>query len=130
MKGNLLAPWVGGFFHVLATIRGAMAQEEAYEPSEKHKRPWQRGRRGALCPADADGRALFESSVRHPEDSNCRYATDGVRAYRGRSNREGDLNRPLVWHGYPCSWKEVPAEVQRRWVVEGLIPRLRLRDEA
>jgi len=106
-----------------------MPQEEVYEPNEKHKRPWQRGRRGTLCPPDVDGYELFESSVRHPEDPNSRCATDGTWAYRGRSNREADPTRPLVWHGYPCSWKEIPAEVQRRWVVEGLIPRLRLRDE-
>ncbi len=86
-----------------------------YEPNPKHKEPWQRGRRGSLCPADVDGDALLAGSVEHPSNPNRRFATDGCRAYCGQQHRPG------LWHGYPESWRQVPQKLWRQWVSDGSV---------
>lgn len=84
-----------------------------YEASDKHKHPWQRGRKGSLCPKDADGATLLAESV--SGSGRKRYATDGERAYAAAQHRPG------LWHGWPVGWKEVPPPIVREWLNEGRV---------
>lgn len=86
-----------------------------YEPSPKHKEPWQPGRKGSMCPRELDeaGRnALLERSVEHGDK---RYATDGRRAFEAQQHGDG------VWHGYPVGWAtpSVGRKSPRPCVVDG-----------
>src|SRR5262245_3249369 len=84
-----------------------------YEPNDKHKKPWQPGRKGSLCPSDIspDTRsALLADSEPDPDGGSKRYATDGSRAFCAQPHR------PDVFHGYPVGWKEVPEEIRNNWV--------------
>ncbi len=87
-----------------------------YKSNEKHRHPWQSGRKGSLCPASIDigqAQALLDSSVLF---EGHRYAaSDGV-AFKGQGQSE-------VWHGYPVGWMEVPETVRREMVVRGLVKR-------
>ncbi|GAB4206849.1 MAG: hypothetical protein OHK0013_23890 [Sandaracinaceae bacterium] len=92
-----------------------------YEPSRKHKEPWQPGRKGSLCPPELDEAArdaLLAQSVAHGDK---RYATDGTGAF------EAQEHAPGAWHGYPVGWKEVPEPVRRAWVDEGRVRRQAIR---
>lgn len=101
---------------------------DVYEPNPKHKHPWQPGAKGTLCPRDVDGVALFRTSVTDPSRPGKRYNTDGRQAYCAHPNtKRPSPDSLVVWHGYPVEWREVPVPVQRHWVAEGLIRRLRLR---
>jgi hypothetical protein len=77
-----------------------------YESNDKHKKPWQRGKRGSLCPASIDTAAaqrLLRGSVPH---STKRYASDGARPFCAQEHQPGR------WHGYPVGWEEVPPKVR------------------
>ncbi len=77
-----------------------------YEPNDKHKHPWQQGRRGSLCPREInldEAQRLLEASV---PDRKKRYATDGTRAYCAQMHFDD------CWHGYPVGWEEVPPRVR------------------
>ena len=67
-----------------------------YESNPKHSDPWQRGRRGTLCPPDVRPLAqqLLDASV---EVGSKRYATHNGVAYCAQGNRSD------VWHGYPVA---------------------------
>lgn len=93
-----------------------------YEPNPKHKEPWQRGARGSLCPAEADGPALLLESELDPDHSGKRYATDGARAYCGHEHAPGR------WHGFPVEWRRVPQKLWRDWLANGRISRRGLRE--
>lgn len=95
---------------------------DRYVPNPKHKEPWHRGRRGALC-GDADGPGLFAGAVQDGEDPNRRWATDGVRFYTAKSSRHPDANGELHWHGYPVGALDVPARIMRSWVAQSLVSR-------
>ena len=92
-----------------------------YESSLKHKEPWQRGRRGALCPREIDAelaqRLLAESEVA----GDMRYAVHDRRAYCARQHG------PDIWHGYPVGWVRVPERLRRRWMDEGRVRRRDIR---
>ena len=77
-----------------------------YEPNPKHKNPWQRGARGSLCPAEADGTALLAASEPDPDHVGKRFATDGHRAYCAHEHSPGR------WHGFPVEWRKVPAKLR------------------
>jgi hypothetical protein len=101
-----------------------------YEPNPRHKQPWQPGARGTLCPRGADGAVLFETATQDPIRPGKRYNTDGQRAYCAHPNARldpDDDQQHVVWHGFPVQWGAVPIAVQRQWVAEGRIPRVRLR---
>jgi hypothetical protein len=86
------------------------ASQLVYEPNDKHKLPWQRGRRGSLCPKSVsldDAQRLLRTSV---AEGSKRYATDGARAYCAQEHRTG------LWHGYPVGWEEVPPGVRRELI--------------
>ena len=87
-----------------------------YEPNEKHKTPWQRGRRGSLCPRDMDvtAQALLADSKQLGKK---RYATHEGKAYRAQMHGND------VWHGYPVGWELVPESLRRAWLSQGRIRR-------
>lgn len=88
-----------------------------YQSNPKHKEPWQRGRRGTLCPDDVDrtiARQLLEGSELQ---GGKRYAVHGGRAYCAQDNGAD------VWHGYPVGWVDVPEPLRRRWLREGRVQR-------
>lgn len=87
-----------------------------YEPSPKHKPIPTPGRRGSICPSHADAPTLLANSVL--VDTK-RYATDGERAYCAQCH---DHVRDR-WHGYPVDWNEVPPQLLRDWINDGVVPR-------
>jgi hypothetical protein len=99
-----------------------------YVPNPRHKQPWQPGARGTLCPKAVDGAALFQAATADPDHPTKRYNTDGERAYCAHPS-SGDVEgeQEIVWHGFPINWRDVPAMVQRQWIVDGRLARLRLR---
>lgn len=90
-----------------------------YEGNLKHKEPWQRGRRGALCPKEITSeiaqRLLTESELA----DDTRYAAYEGKAYCARQHGAD------VWHGYPVGWVRVPERLRRKWLDE---QRVRRRD--
>lgn len=75
-----------------------------YEPSDKHKLPWQRGRRGSLCPDEItleDAQRMLTEGLALP-GADKRFGTDGERAFCAQEHAPGR------WHGYPVGWEEVP----------------------
>lgn len=93
-----------------------------YESNPKHKEPWQRGRKGALCPKNIDqatARRLLSGS--ELVDGK-RYAVDDGRAYCAQEHRTD------VWHGYPVGWAEVPESLRREWRKVGRMKRKDVRD--
>jgi len=85
-----------------------------YESNPKHSEPWQRGRRGSLCPKDV--RPIAEELLAGSElDGGKRFAVHDGRAYCAQEHRHG------VWHGYPVGWKAVPSELRARWRDENLV---------
>lgn len=98
--------------------RQAVEKGLLYEGNEKHKYPWQAGRRGSLCPTEVTvemaQEILFERSV--ADGDKQRFGADSSgRAYCARSHREGR------WHGYPVGWKEVPVKFQKALHYLGLV---------
>ena len=92
-----------------------------YESNDKHKQPWQRGRRGSLCPADMD-RATARNLLRDSE------AVDGKRyaVHEGRAwcaQKHGDD----VWHGYLIGWSETPESLRHAWIRQGRLRRQDIR---
>ena len=91
-----------------------------YEPSPKHKDPWQRGRRGSLCPKlePEMAQSLLEES--EPEGKK-RFVCREGRPYCAQEHAPGR------WHGYPVGWKEVPASLRGKWWKEGVVQRRDIR---
>ena len=89
-----------------------------YESNQKHSEPWQRGRRGSLCPKEVRGIAAQLLAGSELVDAK-RYAVFAGRAYCAQESRLG------VWHGYPVGWKEVPPRLRLWWRRQG---RVRNRD--
>ena len=88
-----------------------------YEGSPKHKHPWQRGRRGSLCPrhlSPVDAGKLLGGSIVYESK---RYAAREGQAFCAQEHRQG------LWHGYPVGWREVPPAIRRQWISEGVIRR-------
>lgn len=85
-----------------------------YESNPKHSEPWQRGRRGSLCPKEV--RAVAAELLAGSElVGGKRYAVHGGRAYCAQEHRPG------AWHGYPVGWKVVPPELRARWRKQSLV---------
>ena len=89
-----------------------------YEPNDKHKKPWQRGKQGSLCPRSIDSeraQTMLDASV---ADGRKRYASDGARAYCAQQHVVDH------WHGYPVGWEEVPPKIRAQLVERhGVSPR-------
>ena len=93
-----------------------------YECNPKHKLPWQRGRKGALCPRDID-QALAQELLEKSESlEGNRYAIHQGRAYRAQQH---DTD---AWHGYPVGWVEVPEKLRTKWLDEGYLQRKNIRE--
>lgn len=91
-----------------------------YASNPKHSEPWQRGKRGTLCPKDM--RPLAQDLLERSElVGKKRYAVHKRKAYCALKT-QGD-----VWHGYPVGWKKVPHKLQKKWLNEGHIKRSDLR---
>lgn len=89
-----------------------------YEPNPKHKFPWQRGRRGSLCPHEIEldqAQALLDASEVDDAMPRKRFVVDRATAYCALQHG------PDRWHGFPISWREVPARLRRKWLNEGRI---------
>ena len=92
-----------------------------YESSPKHKEPWQRGRRGVLCPREIDAERARQLLADSEPVGDVRYAVHGGRAYCARQHG------PDLWHGYPVGWIRVPERLRRRWMDEGRVRRRDIR---
>ena len=90
-----------------------------YEPNPKHKEPWQRGRKGTLCPHDKelDPSEMLKDSVLIGKK---RYATFEGIAYAAQCDGR-------CWHGYPEAWVNVPESVRRQWEKEGKVSKKMVR---
>ena len=91
-----------------------------YEASPKHKEPWQRGRRGSLCPP-FEPKAVQELLDRSEQEGDKRFVCHEGLAYCAQEHALGR------WHGYPVGWKEVPTSLTRKWCEEGLVRRSDIR---
>lgn len=86
--------------------------------NDKHKHPWQRGRKGSLCPthmAPGTPQQLLDQSEPTPGKDEPRWSTDGTVAYAARRHLDDR------WHGHPVGWKEVPESLRVGWVNEGRV---------
>ena len=92
-----------------------------YEGNPKHKQPWQRGRRGSLCPRDMSQTTAQALLLASEPAGDRRYAVHEGRAYCAHNHDRGNDS----WHGYPVGWKEVPESLRRAWLAQG---RLRKQD--
>lgn len=96
-----------------------------YESNPKHKHPWQRGRKGSLCPKSMSipPQELLEKSVLGSDGK--RYATCEGRCYCAQEHQSGH------WHGYPIGWNEVlDQKLVRAWLDEGTISKKDLRNNS
>lgn len=82
-----------------------------YKSNPKHSEPWQRGRRGSLCPKEVRPLAqkLLDASVQVGAQ---RYAIHEGKAYCAQEYPPG------TWHGYPVGWKQVPHALRAAWIKE------------
>jgi hypothetical protein len=95
-----------------------------YEPNPKHKPRRTPGWHGTICPPDANGQALLDSS---DPDGRQRYATDGTNAYCAQRHDPGNVPGRETWHGYPIDWDEVPPSLVTQWVAEEKVQRRTVR---
>jgi hypothetical protein len=95
-----------------AANAGQAAAQMTYEGNPKHKEPWQRGRKGSLCPKNlgASPADLLTNSVL---DGDKRYACHDGKAYCAQEHAPGR------WHGFPVGWVEVPPRVAAQMVKDG-----------
>jgi mono/diheme cytochrome c family protein len=91
-----------------------------YGPNPKHKEPWQRGRKGSLCPPMPRSlpQEVLEQSVPYGQK---RYACHEGRAYCAQCHGQDR------WHGYPVDWWEVPPSVRSDWLARGFLTKRQMR---
>lgn len=89
-----------------------------YEPNPKHKEPWQRGRKGTLCPhwGELDPAELLVNSVLFGEK---RFATLKGMAFVAQQHHINGTTE--FWHGYPEGWENIPPKIWRPWLKAGTI---------
>jgi hypothetical protein len=100
------------------------ARQVAYEPNPKHKPIPTPGRHGSICPPEANGQTLLDTS---DVKGNQRYATDGTNAYCAQRHDPGNIPGREAWHGYPIDWHEVPPSLVTQWVAEDKVQRKTIR---
>jgi hypothetical protein len=101
-----------------------MAASLRYEGNPKHKQPWQRGKRGSICPREIDeGRAQLMLSLADvaPESPDARFAVLDGKPYCARPHTKD------AWHGYPVRWREVPASLRAKWIEGKRVTRKEIR---
>lgn len=91
-----------------------------YEPNRKHKEPWQRGKKGSLCPTMAREllQELLDRSVLHGKK---RFACHGGQAYCAQEHAPG------IWHGYPVDWEDVPPQIKNDWIKDAKVTKRQTR---
>ena len=89
-----------------------------YVANPKHKEPWQRGRRGSLCPTEITPSIAADLLERSEVSGQSRYAN-----YLGRAYRAFEDPSTLAWHGFPVAWVEVPQAIWQKWLQLGEITR-------
>lgn len=91
-----------------------------YEPNPKHKEPWQRGRKGALCPhwEGLDPAEMLTNSIYHGDK---RFSAHNGMAFVAQRHRVRDDTE--FWHGYPEGWEYIPTSIRRAWLRNGTITR-------
>lgn len=99
---------------------------DVYDPNPKHKRSPQPGRRGTLCPPDVDAQALLATATADPRNARQRFNIHDGEAYRALPANAANADGDDLWHGHPIPLGDVPARVQRQWVTDGRLPRLKL----
>lgn len=99
---------------------------DVYEPNPKHKHSPTPGRRGTLCPRDVDGPTLFATALADPRNARQRFNIRNGEAYRALPTNAVNGVGDDLWHGHPFALEDVPAAVQKQWVANGLLPRLKL----
>ena len=92
-----------------------------YESNRKHKEPWQRGRRGTLCPSDIDVKTVHRLLADSEATGDKRYAVHEGRAFCAQRHGAEE------WHGYPIGWVEVPEAIRRKWLKERRVQRRDIR---
>lgn len=105
-------------FGLLGLCKGS---DVRYEGNPKHKEPWQRGRKGSLCPIEAG------EVAQRLLDLSASWKGKRYSAYEGRAFC-GQEHAPGLWHGYPVGWKEVPDPLRTKWRKEGRISAREIRD--
>ena len=95
----------------------------AYESNPKHGRPWQMGRKGALCSNVKDKPTcsvdeLLQSSVK---DGEKRFNFDNGIAYAAQCHGIEPNTGTELWHGYPIPWVEVPPKIRNTWIKENRV---------
>ena len=91
-----------------ANPAGGAEKHLVYVPNPKHKEPWQRGRRGSVCPTEITP----EQAQQLLNDSEL------VDQKRYSVHEEGHFAQDDGsggWHGYPVGWKGVPSKLRTRW---------------
>lgn len=94
--------------------------ELRYATNRKHSDPWQRGRRGSLCPKEVRPFACHLLNVSETDGAK-RYAVHEGKAYCAQEDRRG------TWHGYPVGWVDVPERLRRKWTADGKVTRRQIR---
>ncbi len=94
-----------------------------YTPNPKHKEPWQRGRRGSLCPPEITKEVAIELLTASVKSGQGRYSPHLGRPYKALRNAETDS-----WHGFPVAWVEVPESIWRAWLKQGKVKRSEIRE--
>ena len=99
---------------------------DVYEANPKHKHSPTPGRRGTLCPRNVDGAVLFATAIADPRNARQRFNILDGEAYRALTTNMVDAAGEDVWHGHPLPLEDVPVAVQRQWIVDGHLSRLKL----
>ncbi|MBF0164689.1 MAG: hypothetical protein HQM01_09365 [Magnetococcales bacterium] len=95
-----------------------------YIPNPKHKEPWQRGKKGSLCPSWSHDKAesMLSASIPHPQSNKkARFATSNGMAFAAYPDSQGG------WHGFPIGWNEVPDTIRNIWLREKRVSRNEIR---
>jgi hypothetical protein len=100
------------------------ASKMQYEGNPKHKEPWQRGRRGSLCPKDIDLKRAQTLLDQSEAFGRKRFAAFEGSAYCAMEHREGR------WHGYPVGWSEVPPAVRSLMIEKGKVTRREIKQNS
>ena len=92
-----------------------------YEGNPKHEQPWQRGRRGSLCPKTVSLETAQRLLLASERVGDKRYAVHEGRAYCAQEHRAD------TWHGYPVDWRKVPKSLRRMWLAQERVRRQDIR---
>ena len=92
-----------------------------YDTNPKHSEPWQRGRRGTLCPKEIDLDVAQDLLAESVAEGKKRYAVREGKAYCAQEHESG------LWHGYPVGWVAVPMSLRQKWKKERRVRRSDIR---